>query len=436
VEFVRFVDFRDDTKNRGNFKERGIPRYIAFVTQRDRPMVLVELGNAERIDKTAREFRRAILSGTAFPKTAGKLREMVWKPVEAHFAPGVENVYICPDASLTSVPWGTLPGEDGESPLCAEYGFAVVPSGQFLLSELHRSKPLNVPQNLLVVGGVDFGSQPASSAAMATQFRSAVRSERNHTWLALPATVVEAKQVAEFSPSAQKTVLTGSDASTHQVMAELAGARWAHIATHGLFADARFRSVTQTTGERELQRVDERTSLAARNPLLLSGLVFAGANALQTAGADNGADDQGILTAEAISYLPLEHLELAVLSACETGLGDVAGGEGVLGLQRAFHTAGAENVVASLWQVDDQATMVLMQRFYEKLWKEKRAPLQALREAQLELCRSPNLIRQAALDRGVDLSKTTTITESAASDQQAMTPIHLWGAFVLSGRGK
>ena len=117
--------------------------------------------------------------------------------------------------------------------------------------------------------------------------------------------------------------------------------------------------------------------MAGRNPLVLSGIVLAGANLAREKdawGIPRG--DGGILTAEAIAALPLERLELAVLSACDTGLGDVAGGEGVFGLQRAFHLAGARNVVASLWKVSDRATAVLMAHFYRNLWVQHLSPLE------------------------------------------------------------
>ena len=137
----------------------------------------------------------------------------------------------------------------------------------------------------------------------------------------------------------------------------------------------------------------QRSTVAGRNPLVLSGLVLAGANLPRPKdefGVPQG--DGGILTAEAIATLPLDHLELAVLSACETGLGDVAGGEGVFGLQRAFHIAGARNVVASLWKVDDQATAMLMQLFYRNLWhgQQSVAPLVALRERNWSCTTTPN----------------------------------------------
>src|SRR5262245_64858353 len=93
----------------------------------------------------------------------------------------------------------------------------------------------------------------------------------------------------------------------------------------------------------------------------MTGLIFVGANREKTPG-------RGIVTGEALIDLDLSGLDLAVLSACETGLGDVAGGEGVFGLQKAFHLAGCKAVVASLWKVDDDATAALMGLFYRGLW--------------------------------------------------------------------
>src|SRR5262249_10885424 len=135
-------------------------------------------------------------------------------------------------------------------------------------------------------------------------------------------------------------------------------ARLAHLATHGFFADPRFRSVLQLDeklfARRTFSDTDSvrRVGAGARNPLVLSGLVLAGANRSDTA-------DRGILSADDLTRLDLRNLDLAVLSACESGLGESGGGEGVFGLQRALHVAGCKDVIASLWKVDDDATCAL-----------------------------------------------------------------------------
>jgi CHAT domain-containing protein len=182
----------------------------------------------------------------------------------------------------------------------------------------------------------------------------------------------------------------------------------------------------------------ERRTVAGRKPLVLSGLVLAGANRPQVKdsyGVPRG--DGGILTAEAIAGLPLDKLELAVLSACETGLGEVAGGEGVFGLQRAFHTAGARNVIASLWKVDDNATAALMGLFYRNLWEKHLPPLESLRQAQLFIYHHPELINTLATSRGPAFDRVIALPEDTHTRPDSSTaPTKKWAAFILSGAGR
>src|SRR5262249_47638863 len=151
----------------------------------------------------------------------------------------------------------------------------------------------------------------------------------------------ELNQLLNLAGKRPVTRLSGTDASTDRVVAELPQAQVAHFATHGFFADPKFRSALRTDEKAfDFDARGTRQMAGARNPLGLSGLLLAGANVPIV---DPLREDRGILTAEAIAGLPLDKLDLAVLSACETGLGDVAGGEGVFGLQRAFHLAGTRN---------------------------------------------------------------------------------------------
>ena len=120
------------------------------------------------------------------------------------------------------------------------------------------------------------------------------------------------------------------------------------------------------------------------NPLLLSGLALAGANRRASAAPDG---DDGILTAEEVASLDLSGVEWAVLSACDTGVGEIKAGEGVFGLRRAFQIAGARSVIMSLWSVDDQSTRAWMSALYDARFARGRSTSDAVHDASLALLR-------------------------------------------------
>jgi CHAT domain-containing protein len=252
---------------------------------------------------------------------------------------------------------------------------------------------------------------------------------RRVIWKELPGTTRERQRVAALAgkyAGLQVRPLTQKDATTGRVLAELPKARYAHLATHGFFADAQFRSAFQVDPDQFLRLTPDRRD-GARSPLVLSGLVFAGANRT----GKQAPPDRGILTAEALVGLRLDELELAVLSACHTGLGEVAGGEGVYGLQRAFHIAGCRDVIASLWAVEDESTAALMTLFYAHLWRDKMAPLEALRQAQLELYRRPRIVGEV-VTRADDWTPQPLLEEEPnAAGPRARTA--QWAAFTFSG---
>ncbi len=125
---------------------------------------------------------------------------------------------------------------------------------------------------------------------------------------------------------------------------------------------------------------------AAENPLLRSGLMFAGAdNTVQSIDTKESSDkNDGVLNAYEAMMLDLDHTQLVILSACETGLGEIRNGEGVYGLQRAFQIAGTSTVVISLWQVSDEVTQKLMTGFY-KNWLISGDKQKAFTQAQLSI---------------------------------------------------
>ncbi len=178
-------------------------------------------------------------------------------------------------------------------------------------------------------------------------------------------------------------VLTGAMATEHAVK-QVHGPRLLHIATHGFFLDA---ARTTTAGDSRMlvheSSATDAANPALENPLLRSGLAFAGANR-----RDDGAGDDGILTALELTAIDLWGTRLAVLSACETGVGEPRRGDGVYGLRRALVMAGAESQLMTLWQVSDRATRDLMTSYYEKL-AHGRGRADALRDVQLEMLRQP-----------------------------------------------
>ncbi|HEX5105226.1 MAG TPA: CHAT domain-containing protein, partial [Pirellulaceae bacterium] len=396
--------------------------YAAFLLLAGNQAKRIDLGPAQPIDEAIDRWRREIVAGRA--GTAGfELRNLLWQPIEEQLSGGVETIYLVPDGRLSSVPWAALPGKARGTVLLEQFAIALVPHGQFLLQRLTPYQPAADLSRVLAVGNPDFGASGDAS---------------RDNWPRLPGTQQELGEIAAFA-GGRATVISGTDATTDRVLRELPRASLAHLATHGFFADAELRSFLQLDAETFAERdrgVGLRTSVVERNPLLLSGLALAGAN--QSNGDEMPQAPSGILTAETIAGLPLDKLYLAVLSACDTGLGDVAGGEGVFGLQRAFHQAGAQNVVASLWKVNDESTAALMRLFYYNLWEEKLPPLEALRRAQITLYRGPDQINAlATTTRGPNFNKVVKLVEGrAVRENPERSPPRVWAAFVLSGPGR
>jgi CHAT domain-containing protein len=265
-----------------------------------------------------------------------------------------------------------------------------VPHAPFLLDRLTApARSRDDAGVVLALGGVAYGLAPKPVDDEKTKLellalrRAETQRGRGDRWTDLPGTREELESVVHLARPRGVVRLEGTAASTAGLLRALPQARWAHIATHGFFADPKVPSVFRPDPQLLATSGSARAAPGARNPLILSGLVLAGANRPSVDLDATTHDDLGILTAEAIAGMSLQELELVVLSACETGLGTVAGGEGVFGLQRAFHLAGARSVVASLWTVDDTATRKLMRLFYSNLWEHGTPAALALRQAQL-----------------------------------------------------
>jgi CHAT domain-containing protein len=341
------------------------------------------------------------------------LARLVWSPLRQALGKAA-LIYLAPDGELNRVPFEGLVSDDDRY-LVENYRFAYLSSGRDLLRE--AVKPA---RGTAVFAGPNYNlkadRRQEQLATLAKDkdvvaLRGATAADvRGLNWKPLPGAAAEAADIEQaLQDSAYGPVKTyAGDKALEDVFKRMPPPRVLHLATHGFFlADPkqippeerdRLMLLNEGSGQTRLRLME--------NPLLRSGIVLAGANALGEDGAPSGLDD-GWVTAEEIALMDLRGTELVVLSACETGLGDIKTGEGVYGLRRAFIYAGARTLVTSLFKVPDEQTRQMMQRFYGGL-KAGKGKLASLREAQLEM------IRQRRQDHG------------------AAHPF-FWAAFVLVG---
>jgi CHAT domain-containing protein/tetratricopeptide (TPR) repeat protein len=325
---------------------RRSERYLAFVLHRGGDVQFVDLCPAEPIDEMISLFRASVDSGGGRdldldePRATGdvsaleRLAQVVWAPLSEHVR-DARHVLLAPDGALSLVPFEALPGNAG-TPLIEQREVSYLLSGRDLLRLDEPFSPAGQP---CVVGGCDYGSEPDKGP-----------------FLPLPGSAIEAGGVARLLGVEP---ITGRDASK-SVVVDLRSPQILHLATHGF-------ALPYTPTKLDAGTPTE--SLAARfgnqqNPMLRAGLAFAGGNEIE---ANGEASARGVLTAYELAELDLRGTRLAVLSACQTGTGEVSVNEGVYGLRRAIAVAGARTQVVSLWRVPDWATQRLMTLFYEAI---------------------------------------------------------------------
>ncbi|MFL5339085.1 MAG: CHAT domain-containing protein [Gemmataceae bacterium] len=397
-------------------------RYTAFVLAPGRPIRWVHLDAADTtlVQNDIEAWRAAIKAGRdADPPAAAKL---VWAPVAKALPPGTRTLYLCPQDHLWHLPWAALPGSKPGRVLLEEFegGIILVPYPAALLDGLARPPADAGSGPILTLAGVDYGPPPG--------------------YTPLPGTAVEAQTVRGLAGDRDFVALAGGAATAPALLAELPRARYAHLATHGFAANKEFAAEHRREAELPHRWTFQPGGTAAvpsvyNRLLAYSGLVLAGANRPTPA-------ETGIVTGPRLADLNLENLRLCVLSACDTGHGQLIGGEGTFGLVRAFHLAGCPNVIASLWPVSDDATPALMAKFYHELWVNKRPPAEALREAQLTIYRGGRSVIGALRDGARPDFKTVIQRPAAeleprsAADGPRRSPIKLWAGFALSGPGR
>ncbi len=385
ISYVRFERQATRPGPRG-VEAFGIPSYLGFILRPGRDPVAVPLGSSSAIDDEVASWRRVLAAEALEARTdrrssneiGQELRRRIWDPIAPHLV-GSSTVLVVADGALGLLPLSALPTRSGG--YLVEDGRAL----HYLTAErdvISIAAPRVAPLGLLALGGPTFDEAPAASGTLRGG-TTPCDSLQSTVFGPLDGTRAEVQEIARLWPQALGTpeAHIGAEASEPLLKREAHSHRVIHLATHGFFLGGPCAPASPpgTRGVGGLSSAAEHD-----NSLRLSGLAFAGAN--RRAQTKAGEDD-GILTAEEVVSLDLSGTEWAVLSACDTGVGEIKAGEGVFGLRRAFQVAGARTVIMSLWSVEDQSTRAWMRALYEGRFQRHLSTADAVHQASLSVLR-------------------------------------------------
>jgi len=379
VEMARIWDF--------DFKadKWGAPRYIAFVLSpgTSTEVSLVDLGAADSIDQKVAAFKKSLgnskTPSDVLAKESKSLYKIIFAPLTSALSKS-RQIFLSPDGSLNLIPFEVLQDDQGRY-LVETHTFHYVSAGRDIAGYgMVKEKG----QKAILMGDPDF-DMIAGKTSPDKEIKVALsRNMQGINFSRLPGTKEEVEAISSILGRSAGTTYTGK-AATESVLTQMKSPRILHLATHGFFLSDQDWSSMMDEKSRGIAIIGKDKSatkkpLRIENPFLRAGLALSGANnSLSQEGAT-----EGILTAEKILGLNLRGTDMVVLSACETGMGDVKNGEGVYGLRRAFTQAGAKSLVMSMWEVPDRETKELMVSFYKNLQSGKMNRAEALRNAALQ----------------------------------------------------
>ncbi len=370
----------------------------------------MDLGPADVIEDAVKEVRQALTDAQGSPKhpstitqegepdaekamlkPLAALSKLVLEPLAEHID-GKKRWYISPDASLWLVPWAALPLKDGRYAVEA-HTISYLVSGRDLAAVPSQAKPSR--PRMMADPDYNLGVAEARSvtkelvgkaAAPDPSLRSLSPSLGRLRAKRLDGTAAEAQAVkpALEKYAGEEAWLYQQDKALEGVFKSFRGPRVLILSTHGFFLEDQVVAPSDKLGSDEKRPALDKEGKPLENPLLRCGLLLAGCNNRDQA---KEGDEDGVLTGLEVAGTDLRGTELVVLSACETGLGEVHNGEGVAGLRQAFQLAGARAVAATLWQIPDRESAKLMGDFFANLGDGK-GKAEALREAQLAMIRS------------------------------------------------
>lgn len=386
---IEFVSFHFNPENSGAIRIADSILYIALVLRKDKifPETISLFNEKQLIDllissdnKTPKEHVNSIYVPDVLINdsklASNKIYELIWKPLEKDLK-DINTIYFAPSGLLHSIAFAALP-VNSEKVLSDRYRLVQLASTGSMIDQDEIF--IDISDRVQLYGGIVYNADSIELKNAANTYVKTKTNSRSlpdeltleDSWDFLPATtneVINVKNIGEQLNYQNINIFSGSSAVEESFKALNGNASPAvlHIATHGFFIkDPR----TEKKGTTSVNSQNYNVFKQSDDPLFRSGLLFAGANNAWNRKPIVGLED-GILTAYEVSNLYLPKTKLAVLSACETALGDVKGNEGVYGLQRAFKIAGVQNLVMSLWKVPSDETSEFMEEFYKNIFEKK-----------------------------------------------------------------
>ena len=280
---------------------------------------------------------------------------LIWKKLQNELT-GVSEIYFSPTGLLHKIAIEYLPNEEGTT-IGQTYKMFRLSSTRELTNEAISPDT----KKCVIYGGIHYDVESSGSGKEDEETADEVKNDRNLKGgiAYLPQTLVEMENVSKILKTKYEPIGFSGANATEESFKQLSGnaAKILHVATHGFYVPKYRKSAITKIIKNPFNSLEDQS-------LSCSGIMMAGAN--NTLAKKFMPGDDGILSAKEISRLEMDDVDLVVLSACETGLGDISD-EGVFGLQRGFKKAGVNSILMSLWEVDDEATQVLMSAFYNNL---------------------------------------------------------------------
>lgn len=378
---ISFVSFRYYNK----FKLSDSILYAAFVLRKDwENPKFISICNESQLSKILDTTNNSVSINNLYSDSSNYLYNTIWKPIDSLLI-GVKKVYLSPTALLNKISFSAISMPSGDL-LFNKYEIKTMSNVRSIAA---NNKNKTEIKSAYLFGDIDYNSEPISNKVNKsyqvsdTASISKIRSLTTGKWGNLNSTGVEVSSIEAITKELgiATTSFTKQKASEENFK-NVISPSILHVATHGFASPQPKQILKEDYIFTESQKNIFQKSI---DPLTRTGLIMSGGNQMWQKGIPFSNHEDEILTAKEVSEMDLSGCVLATLSACETGLGDIKGSEGVFGLQRAFKIAGVQNTIVSLWKIPDAATSDFMQTFYNKWLRDKNEINAAFRKTQLEM---------------------------------------------------